>query len=175
MNTRHAENRNPAARARTDIPELVSSLASKDGMTRQHAREQLSRIGRPAVKALIRALDDHREQVRWEAAKTLGVIADNRAAPALVRHLEDGDFDVRWLAAEALVALREDSLPPLLEQLELYPERIRLREGAHHVLTHITNQRLAVILRPVVTALDKLEPELTLPVAARAARLALQS
>jgi HEAT repeat protein len=171
-------NANDSARSSTtgdnEIAELLDSLASKDGIIRQHAREKLENIGKPAVMTLIVALDDHRDQVRWEAAKTLVVIADHRAAPALVKHLQDEDFDVRWLAAEALIALQEEALPTLLGELELHSNSIRLREGAHHVLKKLKNEQVALIVKPVLEALNKLEPELTVPVAVKTALYALQ-
>lgn len=171
------EIRNTASRYAVEEGELtalVNSLASKDGMIRQHAREQLARIGKPAVEALIGALDDHRERVRWEAAKSLMTIADSRAASALVKHLQDDDFDVRWLAAQALIALQEESLPALLNELQLHADRIRLREGAHHVLAKLRNGQVTMIIKPVLDALNRLESELTVPVAAKAAMQALQ-
>jgi HEAT repeat protein len=50
------------------IKSLVADLASYHA---QHARQCLAQIGKKAVPALVRALADPREQVRWEAAKAL--------------------------------------------------------------------------------------------------------
>jgi HEAT repeat protein len=173
MNTRANNNGNTPGKK--ELAELVIALASDDGLVRQHAREKLTSIGTPAVELLIKALDDHREQVRWEAAKALIVIADHRAAHALIKSLQDEDFDVRWVAAEALVALQEKALPALLTELEDHADIIQLREGAHHVLKKLEHEQVARILEPVIQALDRMDPELTVPIAARAAMKALQS
>ncbi len=158
-----------------DLIELAEALASEDGWVRQRAREKLVRAGGPAVDLLIDTLGDKREQVRWEAAKALLDAADSRAAPALVEHLEDELFDVRWLAAEALVVLGEKALPELLNALKNRSDKLLLREGAHHVLKKIENKQTTAILHPIIEALDGLEPELTVPVKARAALEAVRN
>jgi len=48
-------------------------------------------------------MESKQQQVRWEAAKTLVIIADPLAIPALIKGLKDEIFDIRWLAAEALM------------------------------------------------------------------------
>jgi HEAT repeat protein len=159
---------------KNDLSELVRALESNDGMVRQHAREKLVQIGKPAVEPLGDALSSEHEQMRWEAAKALVDIADSRVAPALVERLRDEYFDVRWLAAEALVTLQEEAVPALLSALEIHSDSIRLRDGAHHVLKKIKNKRTQIVLGPVFEALDELEPELTLPHAVRAAMKALR-
>ena len=70
---------------------------------------------------------DH--EVRWEAARALGEIADPRAAPALVVTLEDEGFDIRWLAAEGLIALGPVGLAPLLEALAEKANSVYLTGG----------------------------------------------
>jgi HEAT repeat protein len=139
------------------IAALVAQLASKDGMQREEAREQLAGIGRPAVRPLIAALEDRRETVRWEAAKTLGMIGNRRAAPHLVKTLEDEEFDVRWVAAEALVAIGRASLPPLLLALVARSSSVPLREGAHHVLRRmrLESEHDAALIDPVLSALEQ--------------------
>ena len=99
------------------IASLVDALANVDGVERHAAREQLEEIGRPAVPALLTALQSPSEHARWEAAKALGEIADPSAAPALVSTLEDEKAGVRWLAATALINLGRDALAPLLRGL----------------------------------------------------------
>ena len=48
-----------------DIHGLIVALAGASPAERQHAREALVSIGRPAVGPLIRLLDDPHWQVRW--------------------------------------------------------------------------------------------------------------
>ena len=148
------------------ISSLVEALASADGVERHAAREQLTEIGRPAVPALLGALQSPSEHARWEAAKALGEIPDPSAAPTLVRTLEDEKSAVRWLAATALINLGRDALVPLLQGLEGHSESIWFREGAHHVLRSLVKDGLADEAIPVLEALENLEPCVEAPVAA---------
>jgi len=92
----------------TNIESLMDMLASKNGMTRRKAREELVALGKPAVSFLTQALTNSRfSQVRWEAAKALGGINDTGSIPSLVNALEDSDSDVAWLAAEALITYKK--------------------------------------------------------------------
>ena len=112
-----------------DIHGLIASLAGASPAERQHAREALASIGRPAVGSLIRLLDDPQWQVRWEAVKTLAAIGDPAAAPALIGALEDEHGDVRWLAANALIDLGHEALQPLLSALAYRASSPDLLEG----------------------------------------------
>jgi HEAT repeat protein len=149
-----------------DIPGLVRLLSSPSGMTRLHAREALVAAGDPAVDALVEALKDERDVVRWEAAKALVSLPSPRAAPALVATLEDEEFDIRWLAAEALIALGTEGLGALLEALEEHAGSVWLREGAYHALRHISDGSNENVVLPVLAALEHYDPEVVVPFAA---------
>ncbi len=155
------------------INSLIATLESKDGLARQRARHSLVAIGKPAVPALVEALTDPDGHRRWEAAKTLEAIGDPSAAPALVRAMEDQDFGVRWLAAEGLIGLKRAGLASLLQALAEYPDRVWIREGAHHVFRMMVDHDLHDLVAPVLAALDGVEPVLEAPRAARAALKAL--
>jgi HEAT repeat protein len=144
---------------RSRINELTTELCGKDAVVREHARQSLVTIGSPATDPLIELLEDRSHQVRWEAAKALGEIADPRAAPALVSALRDEDFDVRWLAAVGLIAIGPDALVPLLEELAKQPESTWLRQGAHHVLHNLADKKIKGKMAPVLRALESIEPE----------------
>jgi hypothetical protein len=148
------------------ITSLVDVLASRDGVERHAAREQLEGIGRPAVPFLVRALQSPSEHARWEAAKALGEIGDSRAAPALVSRLEDDKSAVRWLAATALINLGRDALAPVLQGLEGHSDSIWFRDGAHHVLHSLIRDGEADEAIPVLEALENLEPCIEAPIAA---------
>jgi HEAT repeat protein len=152
-----------------DISALIDALRDRNPAVRQHARERLVAIGDAAVEPLIELLDDRAAHVRWEAAKTLRSIGDPRAAPALVRVLDDDkDGDVRWLAAEALVMMGRDALEPLLVALERRPYSPTLQEGARHVLHRLSRTKAFRLVAPVLAAFRQFEPELALPLVARA-------
>lgn len=156
------------------IGSLIVQLASDDGLVRVNARQSLVAIGAPAVASLIEALRDANRQVRWEAAKALSQIVDPAAAPALVRALQDRGFGVRWLAAGGLIALGSRGLVPLLRALVKRSGSVRLRQGAHHVLRHLARRAdLTEVVKPVLAALEGIEPSLQVPVAAEAALEAL--
>jgi HEAT repeat protein len=148
---------------------LVADLGSGDGLVRVRARKCLVAIESRAVGSLIEALTNPKEVVRWEAAKALGQIRDPAAAQALVGALEDEMFDVRWLAAEGLGAIGCKALVPLLEALSRHPDSVWVRGGAHHVLCKLAAKCLEDVWRPVLAALENVEPLVEVPFAATAA------
>ena len=151
----------------TDIPALIATLNSDDGLTRQNTRLALVRIGTAAVPDLIEQLADPHERLRWEAVKTLSQINDPTAATALVTALEDDNAGIRWLASGGLLGLGQRGLIPLLEALKERPDSVRLREGAHHVLHILARKGLYLqIVIPVLAALEDIEPAIELPLAA---------
>jgi HEAT repeat protein len=149
-----------------NVGQLIAALTSKDGTEREVARLRLIEIGQPAVPALIKALQSPSEHVRWEATKALIDIRDARAASSLVKALEDPEPAVRWLAAEALVVLGCDGLIPLLEGLEQRSSSVWFRDGAHHVLHALARDGVAEEARPVLEALEDIEPPVEVPIAA---------
>lgn len=165
------------------IESRIAEFMSDDDSTRENARLSLVSMGEAAVGALVGALTDRRDQVRWQAAKALGQIGDPKAGPALVEALEDHEFDVRWLAAEGLMAIGVAGLEPLLAALMKRPESLWLRESAHHILGHLVGEDtkiehhlsdhpvsrdtgLSDTLRPVMAALHSPDSVNSIPVAA---------
>ena len=145
------------------VAELVLNLSSENAIERQSARDRLVSIGGQAVPELIKCLADPQRQVRWEAAKSLGKIADPIASTALVGALEDKDGDVRWLAAVGLSAMGRGGLRPLLAALIEQSDSDWLREGAHHVCHELVRTADGEFLKPLLDALNTPEPELTVP------------
>jgi HEAT repeat protein len=148
---------------------LIAELGSKDGMVRVRARKSLVNIGHAAVRPLIRALGSKREWLRWEAAKTLAQIGDPSATQALIGALQDKMFDVRWLAAEGLIHIGDNAVKPLLEAVIKQPDSLWIREGTHHVLHDLPESNLKELLKPVLHALEDVEPSLEVAIAAEAA------
>jgi HEAT repeat protein len=138
----------------TNLESLMDLLASKNVATRLKARKSLVALGKPAVPSLNRTLQNSKEDhLRWEAAKTLGIIGDIRSIPVLVTALEDSNPDVAWLAADALRKFKKAAWPQLLNALS---KRTRsnsflLRQGAHHVLRNQKedgfNDLLAILIK----------------------------
>jgi HEAT repeat protein len=119
---------------------------------------------------LLAALDDRRQHVRWEAAKTLVEVADPAAAEALVQAVGDEDSDVRWVAGEALIALKTAAVRPLLNGLIKSQDSEGLYKAAHHVFHDLSQHGdLGATLKPVLKALGQSESEVAVPVAAQSA------
>ena len=151
------------------VDSLVDALASDDGVVRVKARRSLVAMGGQAVGPLVEALRSNKNWVRWEAAKALGQIADPAATQALVAALRDKEFDVRWLAAEGLIRVGPKVAEPLLRELVKHSDSAWVREGAHHVLHDLPAATLKQTLRPVLSALEDVEPSLEVAVAAETA------
>ena len=144
---------------KSTIDTLIKQLSDNEGQVREKARLTLVDIGKEATLPLTALLTAKEQQTRWEAAKTLGAIADTAAIPALITSMEDDIFDIRWLASEALVTLGADSVKPLLEALKVRFDSLYLREEAHHVFKYILRDnpqanKLNAILKPVIEALN---------------------
>jgi HEAT repeat protein len=159
----------PFEQPANDVDTLVVQLSDAKGLVRQRARLALVDIGKPAVPALIGALNGAHAHARWEAAKALTEVQDARAVPALVGALEDKEFGVRWLAAQALSALGAPALEPLLQQLVKKPGSIWLRDGARHVLKALAADGFEAEVEPVLKALADIQPVSVVPQAALAA------
>ena len=171
--------REPAEKRERHVPEtisqpqtvesLVGDLASEDGLVRVKARRSLVAMGGKAVDTLIEALKSKMYWVRWEAAKTLAQIGDPTAIQALVDALEDEKFDIRWLAAEGLIHTGSKVIRPLLKALTARPDSLWLREGAHHVLHDLPEADFKQTVKPVLAALEDVQPSLEVALAAEAA------
>jgi hypothetical protein len=148
------------------IDSLIAALASRDGLKRHEARMRLVKCGHECVGELIPMLKHPRQQVRWEAAKALAMIADRAAATALADALTDTDGDVRWVAAEGLITLGDCSIWPVLRLLMSEAGSEQVREAAHHVLHAFNDGRSAASLAPVLAALRGPSPETAVPVEA---------
>ena len=151
-----------------NVDQLLAGLASNDPVERERARNALVDVGSFSVPGLLGALENKRQHVRWEAAKTLAEIADPAASEKLVQALSDEDSDVRWVAGAALIALKRDAVKPLLNGLTKSQDSEGLYKSAHHVFHDLSkNSDLGPLLAPVLKALDQTEPEVAVPVAAQ--------
>jgi len=105
------ENENDALRAKAQgsdlikvkakVKELVKSLRGNSSQ-RFRARQELRKIGRPAVASLIVATRDSHPFVKQTAIQTLGDIQDKSAVPALLEVLGGPNTDLAANANRAL-------------------------------------------------------------------------
>ena len=148
---------------------LVDRLMGDDGLAREDARATLVKVGAPVVPRLVQLLADQREYVRWEAAQALAEIADPASAEALVRLLEDQAVGVRWVAASGLITMGEAGLPPLLRALVKRSGSVILLRSAHRVIFDLVGRDRLAMLKPLLDALESIEPAVTVPLAAQSA------
>jgi HEAT repeat protein len=152
---------------RKTIEALIDDLDSSNGFERIRVRSALVQLGSRSVPYLVDSLSSKSDLKRWEAAKVLTQIGDPTATQKLINALYDKNFDIRWLAAEGLISVGEPGLIPVMHELVNNPESEWLREGAHHYLHEINNEKLKSILNPVLHALEDVEAHLEVPLAAQ--------
>jgi HEAT repeat protein len=136
------------------VEPLVTALKNDEiSGVRWKAAEALSKIGAPAVDALIGALRHDDDDVRWKAAIALGEIGDPRSIDPLLILLCDEDRFVKSHAAYALSMIGEPAVDPLI--CALSEGDGNLRWGAAIALGKIQNPRA---IEPLIRALaDKYE------------------
>jgi len=105
-----------------EIERLIGLLKDTDPNISSDAANQLVMIGTSAVHALIEAVKDGDEDVRWGAAWALRGIKAVRAVPTLIEALKDGNEEVRRSAAEALVRVLDNCRT--IESLEAFEKGI---------------------------------------------------
>ena len=158
----------------TDTRTWIANLRDHDGMTREHARKNLAKLGPAVTPLLLPLLEDKESQTRWEAAKALSRIADPASIEALLPVLEDDDTDVAWVAAEALAAIGPPAVAPLLQMLLDRFESIGVRQGAHHVLGELRKSKIGDKIAKVYAALDSSDPDIEVISAAERALIELK-
>lgn len=121
----------------TTLDALIAVIRAGDRLVSAAAVESLQEIGDSAIPALVEAIKDSDEQVRWHVAKALSTMANEEAVPALIPALQDKHYGVRWLAAEGLAHARRATLIPLLRRLAEGEITSWMRQGASHVFNKI--------------------------------------
>lgn len=147
------------------VPALIAALSETANVgLRNAAVEALTRIGRPAVGALVTAYEaggEHKKMI----VDALGAIADASSLPTLITALEDADENVRAAAAEAIGAYAGE--PP--EEVTAALDRALDRED---LMTRLASlEALSRLGIPVPVA--RLRPFLDQPILRRAGLEAL--
>ena len=101
------------------IERMVAGLGDRRGLLRLTFAESLGTVGSAAVPALCTAMCEHENvTVRRAAAKTLTLIADNRALPYLLKALlNDADPVVQGSAVGAMAVIGAEAVSGLLDVL----------------------------------------------------------
>jgi len=84
------------------VENLYELMLPSNAYVARHIGDALSKIGEPAVPALIQALQNDRPLVRAEAARALVRIESQQSIPALIRALDDPEPAVEHHAWNAL-------------------------------------------------------------------------
>ncbi len=84
------------------VAALLTQLRCCGHYAGRHVSDALSKIGEPAVGALIEALEDSRPSVRVLAARALSRVLSPSSIPALVKALDDPEAAVEHYALDAL-------------------------------------------------------------------------
>ncbi|MBF2066386.1 MAG: HEAT repeat domain-containing protein [Calothrix sp. C42_A2020_038] len=128
--------------AQSANPSAINSYIQQLGnpSQKQQAFKSLVSIGKPAVQALITALQHQNPEVRAQAATALAQIGNDAAPalPALSRALQDQDERVRGAAVEAFGSIGKRAMIPYLVA-NLKHENASVRYNAAHGLTRLGN------------------------------------
>jgi HEAT repeat protein len=102
--------------AEPDAAKLAAGLTTGTPAERHAAADALADLSsgaRTAVPELIKALDAQDVELRWRAARALGMIGDPQAKEPLRRHAADAEAAVRAQSIFALARMRADDEPSL--------------------------------------------------------------
>lgn len=101
----------PGAAAVADLLATLGSAADEDGRVRAiDALADLGQNAKPALEALVKALDDDNIRIRWHAARAVGAIGEDAipVIPKLASLLGDADPIVATQSAAAIRSIRVD-------------------------------------------------------------------
>jgi len=132
-----------------EIKQLIAALEDKEFGS--NIADALVKIGKPAVKPLISALQDENKEVRKNAARALGEIKDRRAVRPLIAALDEEDEDFREIVTEALGRIQDPrAIETLIFILGNKEEDENSRWKAAAALGRIKDPRS---VEPLITAL----------------------
>ena len=139
-----------------DIKSHIEQLHQGNPQQRQQAVESLVKTGKPAVPALIAALQHQKAEVRAYAAKALSQMGSDAAPaiPALSRALEDKDKSVRVEAAQAFNTIGKQAIVPYLVA-NLRSDNPSVRYSSVHALTRLGKYAQSAVPTLIKTLRDK--------------------
>ncbi|MCI0358100.1 MAG: HEAT repeat domain-containing protein, partial [Planctomycetaceae bacterium] len=99
------------AAAEPDLAKLAAGLSAGSAAEQQAAADALADLGAaagPAVPQLLTALESKDVDLRWRAARALGMIGDAKSLDALRKHAADTNAGVRAQSIFAIARLRAE-------------------------------------------------------------------
>ncbi|MDP6353700.1 MAG: HEAT repeat domain-containing protein [Planctomycetota bacterium] len=144
----HAEEAKQGSQAVLAVSRLIKAARVYDKEEMSAASWALSKIGKPAVPALIRAMRDFDDNVRWQAVVAMGRIGypgAKAAIPVIVKAMGDIDPDVRGASAVSLGMFKQRS-PQIIGTLRknLKDEHGMVRADAYWALWALVREPQAV-------------------------------
>jgi HEAT repeat protein len=148
-----------------DVKQLAMALSTGSPAERQAAADALADQGyaaKEAVPQLMGALASSDAELRWRAARALGVIGSAEAIPALRKQIGDADALVRAQAIFAIGRLRADDKDSLAAIIAgLADKEAQVRRAAVRSLAQIKADR-KVTIPLVVKLLEDSDPNVAM-------------
>ena len=131
------------------VTELMNSLKTGDVKQQKQAARDLVDIGRPAVKPLLKLLEDDEWKLRWYASEILGEIGDKEAVQGLIVAMGDDNSGVRSKSMLSLVEIGKAAIDPLIKALS--DENWQIRRHAAEALGVISTKKA---VKPLIETLN---------------------
>ncbi|MBN1169968.1 HEAT repeat domain-containing protein [Candidatus Micrarchaeota archaeon] len=126
------------------VPELIKAL--NDERINGYAAEALGRIkDARALPALINIVKNKKSKIRANAALSLGLIGDRMAVPALMAAYRENNVDLQKIIALTLGEIKDNRSVPLLVEA-LKHEDVNVRLMAAHSLGKIGDKSVVPVL-----------------------------
>jgi HEAT repeat protein len=135
------------------VDELIRKLEEGSSMQRQHAAQELGKLGDPkAIEPLVkRMLSDGDKTVRCSAAVALGKIGKPEAIPGLAEAVRSGgDFELQSLAAVSLGLIRHPDAIPVLTEAS-YSPNLHVR---YHAVWSLAQFHDPEVIPPLIDRLE---------------------
>lgn len=140
-----------------EIDDLINGLSTDNQMDIIDARNELIEIGKPAVPALLAALDKSKYETKFLICEILGGIRDERAVQPLVKLLQEKDEHAASIASAAARSLRsfaDNSVIPFLMKTVTSAD-VALRYESIKSLGILRAQQAIPLIRDYITDTNK--------------------
>lgn len=136
---------------------LVYALSDENSQVCMTAADALIEIGPIAVKPLIKTLSHEKVNVRCDATRALGELADAAAVDALVGMLNDEWVNVRIYAVQSLGKIgSHNATSALVEVMRRDNENVLVRAGAAAALGMLKDKKALLPLRELIMGASEL-------------------
>jgi len=134
------------------IPALVTNLETDDENTKYWISNVLGRLGEPALRELVRILNEGSKDLRMYAVMALGEYRSENAITPLINALSDKAWPVRNSAANALKNFGSLALIPVLKSLLSNNDDVRF--WSRRVFEEIAPKDIGLLIRLLTNSND---------------------